>query len=71
MAHASDPRYSGGRDKEDRASRSALGKQFPRPYLGKNHSQQRAGAVAQGEDRSSNPSTTKKKTKQNKKMEPI
>jgi hypothetical protein len=37
VAHTCNSSYSGGRDQEDQGSKSALGKQFERPYLGKNH----------------------------------
>jgi hypothetical protein len=33
VAHAYSSSYSGGRDQENRGSKSALGKQFKRPYL--------------------------------------
>jgi hypothetical protein len=32
VAHACNPSYSGGRDQKDHASKSAMGKQFERPY---------------------------------------
>jgi hypothetical protein len=37
VAHACNPIYLGGRDQEDLGSKSALGKQFTRPYLKKPH----------------------------------
>jgi hypothetical protein len=47
MAHAYNPSYSGGGDKEDRGSKPAQA-EFARPYL-KNFTKKKTGGVAQGE----------------------
>jgi hypothetical protein len=48
MAHAYNPSYLGGRDKEDLGSVTARANSSVRPYLKKNHHQKRSGRVAQG-----------------------
>jgi hypothetical protein len=67
VAHTCNSSYSGGRDQEDQGSKSALGKQFERPYLGKKPSQKSTGRVVQGVCPEFKPQYGKNKTKQNKK----
>jgi hypothetical protein len=64
VAHACNPRYSGGRDQEDCDLKPALGKQFMRSYLEKK--QKKAGTadgVAQGAGLEFKPQYRKNKIK--------
>jgi hypothetical protein len=47
VAHACNPRYSGGRDQEDHNSRPAWANSLPDP-ISKTHITKRTGRVAQG-----------------------
>jgi hypothetical protein len=68
VAHACNPSYSGGRDHEDRGSKSAQANSSQDPVSKKKNPSQknRAGGVAQGENPEFKPITTKKKKKKKK-----
>jgi hypothetical protein len=48
VAHACNPRYSGGRDQEDRSLKPVWPNSSQDPISEKNPPQERAGGVAQG-----------------------
>jgi hypothetical protein len=62
VAHACNPRYSGGRDQEDHVSKSALANRLW-PYLEKTHHNERDGGVVQGIGPEFKPQYCKKKKK--------
>jgi hypothetical protein len=66
VAHACNPRYSGGLQFE-----TSLGKYFTRPYLEKPIHKKRAGGVAQGEGPEFKSQYCKKKKKEKEKVTPV
>jgi hypothetical protein len=65
VAHAYNPRYSGGRDQEDRGLKPAWANSLQAPIL-KIPIMKRAGRVAQGEGLEFRPQYHKKKKKRKK-----